>query len=218
MDFGKAFTYVFEDPDWIKKVLLAAVISLIPIIGTFVTMGWSMEAGQRVISQDPQALPEVDFGKHLGLGFKVFLVYLVYSIPMIIFYLPIILVTAFIGQGNDNTMNTLIIIVSLCCGGLMLLYGLVLLVMLPAGVGNFLATGQVGAAFRFKEVFGLLRAAPGAYVIVLLGGLLTGFIASLGSIACGIGVLATAAYAGVVMGHLYGQSYRAAISNGAQVS
>jgi hypothetical protein len=218
MDFGKAFTYVFEDPDWIKKVLIAALFSLIPIVGTFVTMGWSMEAGQRVIRQDPQALPEVDFGKHLGQGFRVFLIYLVYSLPLLLFYVPIILITALAGQGDDTTMNSLIVIISLCCGGLMILYGLVLMVVLPAAMGNYLATDQVGAAFRFGEVIGLLRAAPGAYLMVLLGGLITGTIASLGSIACGIGVVATSAYAAVVMGHLIGQSYRAAIANGAQVS
>lgn len=218
MDFGKAFTYIFEDPDWIKKVLLAALFSLIPIVGTFVSMGWSMEAGQRVIRQDAQSLPEVDFGKHLGQGFRVFLIYLVYSLPLIIFYVPIILITALAGQGDNTTMNSLIVIISLCCGGLMLLYGLVLMVVLPAAMGNFLATDQVGAAFRFGEVIGLLRAAPGAYLMTLLGGLVAGFIASLGTIACGIGVLATAAYAAAVMGHLYGQSYRAAIANGAQVT
>jgi hypothetical protein len=220
MDFGKAFTYVFEDPDWVKKVLLAAVFSLIPIVGTFVAMGWGMEAGQRVIRQDPQALPEVDFGKHLGQGFRVFLIYLVYSLPLLLFYIPIILITALGGQGDSSstTMNGLIVVISLCCGGLMLLYALVLMVTLPAAMGNYLATDQVGAAFRFKEVIGLLRASPGAYLITLLGGLLTGTIASLGSIACVIGVVVTSAYAAAVMGHLIGQSYRAAIANGAQVS
>lgn len=216
MDFGKAFTYVFEDPDWIKKVLLAAVFSLIPIVGSFVSLGWAMEVGQHVIRQDAQVLPEVDFGRHLGFGFKVFLIYLVYAIPLIIFYVPIIVLTTMAGQ--SDTIDTVITIAGLCCGGLMLLYGLLLLVVLPAAMGNYLATDLMGAAFRFGEVFGLLRAAPGAYLMVLLGGLVAGFIGSLGSIACLIGVLATAAYASAVMGHLYGQAYRAAIANGAKVS
>jgi len=32
MDFGRAFTFAFQDPDWLKKVGLAAVIFLIPIM------------------------------------------------------------------------------------------------------------------------------------------------------------------------------------------
>jgi hypothetical protein len=140
----------------------------------------------------------------------------VYAIPLIIFYVPIIVLTTMAGQ--SDTIDTVITIAGLCCGGLMLLYGLLLLVVLPAAMGNYLATDLMGAAFRFGEVFGLLRAAPGAYLMVLLGGLVAGFIGSLGSIACLIGVLATAAYASAVMGHLYGQAYRAAIANGAKVS
>ncbi len=217
MNFGKAFTYVFEDPDWIKKVLIAAVMNIIPIVGSLVSMGWAMDAGQRVIRQDPMPLPGVEFGKHLGMGFKAFVIGLVYAIPMIIITLPISITSA-MTMDNSDTANTVVIIVSLCCGGLAFLYGLVLAVAMPAALGNFLATDQLGAAFRFSEIIGLVRAAPGAYLMVLLGGIVTGFIASLGSIVCVIGVLATSAYAMVVMGNLYGQAYRAAIANGALIS
>ena len=216
MDFGKAFTFVFEDPDWIKKVLMAALFSLIPILGTFVSMGWAMEAGQRVIRQQQPALPDVDFGKHLSLGFKVFLIGLGYALPMIIITIPISIVSAMVD--SSDSMPTVVMVVSLCCGGLAFLYGLLLMVIMPAAMSNFLATEQIGAAFRFGEVFGLVRAAPGAYLMVLLGGIVTGFIGSLGSIACVIGVVVTSAYAMVVMGHLYGQAYRASIANGALLS
>ncbi len=33
MDFGLAFSYVFKDPDWFKKVAIPAVCSLIPVVG-----------------------------------------------------------------------------------------------------------------------------------------------------------------------------------------
>ncbi len=41
MEFGKAFTYVFEDKDWLKKIGIAALVSLIPLIGQLIVMGWS---------------------------------------------------------------------------------------------------------------------------------------------------------------------------------
>jgi hypothetical protein len=216
MDFGKAFTFVFEDPEWIKKVLIAALFSLIPVIGTLVTVGWAMEAGQRVIRQDPLALPEVDFGKHLGLGFKAFLIGLVYAIPVLVILIPISVVSMM--PADNDTTTTVMTIVSLCCGGLAFLYSLILMVAVPAAMSNFLATEQVGAAFRFSEIISLLRAAPGAFLMVLLGGIVTGFVASLGSIACGIGVLVTAAYAMVVNYHLIGQAYRTSIANGALIN
>ena len=39
MDFGKAFTYVFDDADWIKKVGIAAVLMLIPFVGQVIVAG-----------------------------------------------------------------------------------------------------------------------------------------------------------------------------------
>ena len=59
--------------------------------------------------------------------------------------------------------------------------------------------------------FALIRAAPGAYLIVLLGGMAAGFIAPLGSIACGVGALLTSAYALLINAHLLGQAYRSAV-------
>jgi hypothetical protein len=82
--------------------------------------------------------------------------------------------------------------------------------VLPAAIGNFAATGQLGAAFRFNEVFGLVRAAPGAYFMVFLGSIVASIIAGLGLIACIIGVLFTAAYAYMINAHLWGQAYKAA--------
>ena len=77
MDFAKAFKFVFDDPDWLKKIGVMALITLIPVVGTFVLMGYALETAQRVIRQDAEALPNLDFGAQLGLGFKGFLIALV---------------------------------------------------------------------------------------------------------------------------------------------
>jgi hypothetical protein len=60
------------------------------------------------------------------------------------------------------------------------------------------------------EVFGLVRAAPVAYLLVFVGSIAAGFIASLGTLACVIGVFVTSAYASTVNMHLIGQAYNAA--------
>ena len=52
--------------------------------------------------------------------------------------------------------------------------------------------------------------APGAYILVFLGTILTGFIAGLGIILCFIGVVITISYANSVMGNLMGQAYNVA--------
>lgn len=215
MNFGQAFTYVFEDPDWLKKVLIPALISLIPIVGQIYLIGWALDISRRVIQHNPRPLPDVDFGRQLGEGFKGFVVGLVYAIPILILEIPIIIASLLTSNQNmdPNTVAPLVTFVSLCCGGLIFLYAILLAFALPAAMGRLADSGSIGAALRFQEVFGLLRAAPGAYLMTLLGVMVAGMIASLGTIACVIGVVATLAYSQAIAGHLYGQAYLEATHN-----
>lgn len=215
MNFGQAFTYVFEDPDWAKKVLIPALVALIPIVGQFVVLGWMLDITRRVIQRDPRPLPELAFGRQLSEGFKGFILGLVYALPTIILVIPIVVAsTMMTNQDMDsNTATTLVTVVSLCCGGLIMLYSILMAFVLPAAMANYAANGNLGAAFRLKEVFDLVRAAPGAYLLTLLGVMVAGFIAGLGTIACVIGALATLVYSQAVTGHLYGQSYLEATRN-----
>ena len=96
MDFAKSFSFVFNDPDWIKKVLLIALVSLIPVVGMLVLYGWALQIAKKVIRKDsePLLLPELDFGAQLSLGFKYFVLNLVYMIPVFLIMIPLMIVTA----------------------------------------------------------------------------------------------------------------------------
>jgi Protein of unknown function (DUF4013) len=214
MDFSLAFSFPFKDPDWVKKILIVGLITLIPIIGEIFLLGWAVEITRRVIQNEPTLLPDIDFGTHLSKGFQVFIIELVFAIPLFILSLPSNLIPI-IEQNmqNSNSASTIGAIIGLCCGGLSLIYGLLMGFVLPAAVGNFAARGTIGAGFSYSEVSSLIRTAPVAYLIVLLAGIITGIISSLGLIACIIGVLFTSTYALSVMGHFYGQAYREGISN-----
>jgi len=211
MDFGKAFSYPFQDPDWIKKIGIAALLSLIPIVGWIFVAGWMLETVRRVIQREPQPLAEWNnFGGYLGKGFKVFVVGLVYSIPAIIVSACQQGLIYFGADQGDDTLMTALTVVGICFGCILFVYYLLLALVLPAAYGRMAAEDQMGAAFKFGQVFGLVRAAPMAYVIVLLGGLVTSIVASLGLILCFIGVILTAAYAMAVNAHFYGQAYNVA--------
>lgn len=214
MDFAKAFTYVFEDRDWLRKLLLPAVLLLIPILGWIVVMGWMLNIARRVIRAEPNPLIELEFGRDFADGLKAFVVSFVYAIPSIILSLPSSAVSWMNTSGaTDPTQNWAVMLLIVCCSGLSVLYGLFLAVALPAALGNVAATDDLGAGFRFKEVFSLIRSAPGAYLMVLLGVIVSGFIGSLGVILCIIGVFFTLAYSMAVNGHLYGQAYREGAAN-----
>jgi hypothetical protein len=113
-------------------------------------------------------------------------------------------------------MLMVIAVVFGCLGCFSLIYGILIGLALPAAMGNLAATGQLNAGFRFGEIIGLVRAAPGAYGMVLLGAIVGGIIAMLGLIACFIGVIFTAAFAMAFNAHLWAQAYT--ISKNAQAA
>lgn len=211
MDFGRAFSFVFDDPDWLRKVGIVALVSLIPLIGQFVAIGWALRITRGVIAGDPNPLKDVDFGQDLGLGFQAIVIAFVYAIPLLIILLPIAVVDSILAaQSGNDTAGVLIGLVSLCFGLVAVLYGILMAFVVPAAYGNFVAKGELSAGLRFGEVWGLVRNNPGAYLVVLAGMIVASFIAPLGSIVCVIGAVVTYAYAMAVQGHFYGQAYRVA--------
>ncbi len=213
MDFAKPFTFVFEDQKWLEKIALVAIVSLIPIVGVLVLLGWGLEITRRVIRDEHPLLPELDFGKHLGDGFKGFVIGLVYAVPMIVLA---ILSTVF-GIALDNTYSdfasAILVLLMVCVVLLIALYGLALNLLAPAAYARFAATGEMSAAFQFGEVWRTVTGNLGGYVIVLLATILCGFIAGLGSIACVVGVIFTYTYAAAALYHFYGQAYKQAQIN-----
>ena len=216
MNFGRAFSYITEDQQWLTKVGIAALIMIIPILGQIVVLGWALEITRHIINGEPETpLPEwSNFGDYLSKGFQAFVIGVVYALPVILVqicaqgvsYLP----TMVRDNSNAQAIASAVSVVAVCLSCIVFLYELVLAFVLPAALGNFAASGQIGAGFRFNEVFGLLRAAPGPYFMVFLGGIVAGIIAMLGLIACVIGVLFTAAYAYTVQANLWGQAYKIA--------
>ncbi|MCJ7660624.1 MAG: DUF4013 domain-containing protein [Anaerolineales bacterium] len=207
MQFGKAFTYVFEDDDWIMKTIIAALVSLIPIIGQITVVGWGLEVTRRIIREDPNPLPDwSDFGGHIVKGIITWVIGFVYALPIILVWIcPVIIIVAF---PEDETVVSL---VSVCFGCLTFLYAVLLMFVLPAALGNYAAKDELSAAFRFGEVFGLVRAAPGAYLLTILGAIIASvIIGPLGIILCVVGVLWTQAYAILINAHLWGQAYNEA--------
>ena len=208
MKFADAFTFVFQDPDWFKKIIIPGLIGvLIPIIGQIFLLGWALKVTLNVIRNNPSPLPDMEFGADLGRGFKAWVVGLIYAIPMLIFYLPILILGLVAGESGEQSMGFVVAIAGICFGFLMLLYGIVMGLMLPAAYAKVAVEDSIGAGLAFGEIFKMVKNNLVPYLLVLVGTLAASFIASLGSIACGIGILVTVPYSFAIMGHFYGQGY-----------
>lgn len=212
MDFALAFSFPFQDQEWIKKIAIGAVLSL-TVIGLIPVFGWSLAVTKRVITGEAPTLPDwSDFGGHIVLAIKGIVVAFVFSIPILILTVPASLATTLI---ESNDLAAVITLVNICLGCVVLLYSILLAFALPAAYGQLAATDSIGAALNVGKLLAMVRAAPSAYLIAVLGLIVAGFVSTLGTILCAVGVFATTAYAFAVEGHLYGQAYKEAAAQGA---
>ena len=219
MEYGKAFTYVQQDANWIKKFVVAGLLYFVPIAGQLLVAGYALEITRRVIENNPEVLPEWgDWGTLFKKGLNVLVVGLVYALPLILIGLCLgaplgVAISSMSDSGSGDGLVGVIGIAYSCLSCVILLYALFMGVMLPAALGRVAATDQLGAAFKFGEVLALVRSKLLVYVVVMLvASLAASLLASLGSIVCGIGVVFGAAYGQLVAAHLYGQAYQAPAS------
>lgn len=210
MDIGSSFTYMFEDESWIKKILIGGIVSLVPIVN-FAAMGYVVEVIRNVRDGRPTPLPEWDqFGQMWMSGLWLFVIFLVYSIPIIILACISGIATAALGTALEgasaDAVGGAMGIISICLSFLMGLWGLVIGVLSPAIVIRFAETGQFNSAFQFGEVLNVVKANVGSYVIVLILLWVAIYIISpLGLIACVVGIIFTIFYAYLIAGNLLGQ-------------
>lgn len=211
MNFGLAFSYVFKDKDWFKKILMPALCMLIPVVGQFVVIGWGLKITKRVIDgYEEDALPNLEFGADLKNGFLAAVIQIIYFIPIGII-IGIAGGMLSFGMSDEGALYTILMILGGCIGLVGLLLAILIAFLSVAGVANFVAKGVFGAAFRIKEVFGLVKKAFGSWLLyIIIQSLVVGIIAPLGAIACFVGIFLTAIFANAVNNHLLGQVYNKA--------
>lgn len=214
MDFGRAFGFVFNDPEWMKKILLGGLISLIPLIGGFVVYGYSLEVARRVYQAADEQLPQWDdFGGYLTRGFMLWVGLLVWFLPVgIIGACATGAVLAAGGSSGDDAASAASTIAAI--GIFSVLFIVVMLwaiTFVPIITGRYAVERNFGAMFQFSEIMAEIRqAGAGPLLMLLLIYIVAGFIGQLGFFACVIGVIFTSFYASVVLGHGAGQVYRRA--------
>jgi len=228
MNIGKAFSYPFEDKEWPTKAGLGVLITLVPILN-FAAFGWVIEIMRRVGKGDPQPLPGWDdLGKKFMDGLILFLVGLIYALPIILLVgVPIAIMTIpAILAGNSNMQDTAKAIataggiVSLCLSCLFILYALGLSILFPAIYVEYAHKGTFASCFNFKEIFAQIGKNTGAFFTAwgvylgtsigaslaagIVGGLL-GWIPCLGQLVAVVVGLAAGVYILLVYAHLFGQ-------------
>jgi hypothetical protein len=223
MDVTRSFKYVFEDKDWIKKVLIGGVLNIIPVIGQAFMWGYGLRQLKNVKEGRELPLPEWnDWGGDLMRGIMVFLGYLVYAIPLIILAIfsgifgglgtTAVLTAARAGRaGGPGIWGFCVGVIAL----IQFIYGIALAVWLPAALLNYVNVGSFMGFLKFADILAIIKNNLKDYITVVLMWLAAAIVAGIvGGIVCGVGALFTMFIANLIFVHLLGQ-FGASISGSA---
>jgi len=221
LDFGQAFRFSFEDPAWIKKMLLGGLFTLLGmfIVGLFFVSGYFVRLIRRAAKGDARPLPDWDdLGGLFGEGAPVVGAYLVYMMPLVLIPLFIGIVsvvvfggTASLGERSQevaSTMGAILSLVILALYGLFMVAMLALMFYLPAALVRLSLIGRFGSAFEWRENVAFIRRNFGPYLLAIGFYLIASFVAQFGVILCFVGVFPISFWSLCVLGWSLGQVAR----------
>jgi hypothetical protein len=197
LDFARAFRFVVEDPDWIKKMLIGGLFTLLSalLVGAPFVMGYFSRLLRNVARGEERPLPNWDdLGGLFMEGLRGVVVYVAHVAAALV--VPVTLGGALFGlialsaQVGDRSG----VLEALAAVGMVAVYALggvlmlVAMLYVPAAMLRFVLYDRVSAAFEPREVIGIIRRNPGNYLLALVLYLVTNFASQLGVFLCCVGV------------------------------
>ncbi len=216
LDFGKALTFMFEEPDWMKKFLIGVgmVLLAIPlaflggipaVIPIFILTGYSIEISRRKAQNLPTVLPEWEgnWGKYFKDGAFLTLAAIVYALPLLVPLFGFVCATVVLADGSTGEIEGPLAFMGFCLACVTILYIIPLYVFLYGGLVEFMRTGEFRSFFNFRNLAALKSGNDGNprknFFLVLLMILVP--LSLVGSVIPVLGSI----WALYVQGHLFGQ-------------
>ncbi len=210
-DFAKPFTFAFEDPDWVRKVLVGGLFYLAAflIIGIFFLLGYCARLFRNVVARDERPLPEwQDLGEYFSEGVTLAAIGFVYMIPLILLIGAVMVPAVIAGAAGGENMGAMTGGLSGCLYCLLLPIELAFGVWLPAALTFAVVERRFGAAFEFSRIWNYIRTNAANYALAIVVYFVASFAAQLGMILLCVGLLFTGFLAMVIATHAFAQVYR----------
>jgi len=223
MDFGKAFTYMFQDPRWLAKLGIGTLLilvsiplslALIGIVPLIIVTGYSLVALDNVRLGHEHPLPEwQDWGKFFMLGLKALVALFIWALPMFIGFVPVLAGSVLSDNSNAGGTGAIAALLIICGSCLMFLWGLFIALLTPAIYARLAATNRFAAAFDLGRIWEFTRDNLGnviiAILLVWLAGIIAFVLGMMGFMLLCIGAMLTIPLASLwqylVQAHLFGQ-------------
>jgi hypothetical protein len=212
-DFAKPFQYVFEDPDWLQKIVIGGLFYLAGflIIGWFFIGGYVAQTARNIIAGVERPLPEwQDLGELFNEGLRLFGVILVYILPLIALAFLIMIPAGVLGAIDNEGLNALGGTFAGCISCLFVPLSLAVTFFMPASLLFAAVERRFGAAFELGRIWPFIKQNIGNYILAIVVYLVARFLAGFGIALLCVGIIFTGFWSFLITTHAFAQVYRLA--------
>ncbi|HET7436611.1 MAG TPA: DUF4013 domain-containing protein [Thermoanaerobaculia bacterium] len=210
-DFAAPFTYVFEDPRWLQKVLIGGLFYLagFMLIGWVFLLGYMARVTRNVIAGNPRPLPEWDdLGDYFSEGLRLFGVLFIFVLPVIVVAIFLGIPAALLSAVEREGVQTVGGIFAGCMSCLIVPIALAVTFIVPASLLFAVVEQRFGAAFEFGRIWSFIKLNIGNYLLAIVIYFIARFLGGFGVILFCIGVIFTGFWSLLITSHAFGQVYR----------
>jgi len=221
IDFGRCFTFVTEDANWVTKILVGGLFALLSmvLVGIPFVLGYWARTLKNAAAGVRHPLPEWDdLGGIFGDGMRLVGVYLVYGlgIALTMGVVSCVVMAPFIALGSAGGMDEGPEALFATLGGLgMLVFYLLIFVVsilaaayLPAAMGRAALRESFSEGFAWREIVAFIRANLGNYALTIIVYLVASFLSQFGAILCCIGIFPAAFWSYEILAYGLGETVR----------
>jgi hypothetical protein len=214
-DFGRPFTYVFEDPRWLNKILIGGlfILGICILIGPLFAMGYCAQVVRNVVAGERRPLPEWDrLGDYFAEGLRLFLIGIVYAIPMMAVFGALLgpaLVTGILARDHE-AFRQIEGVFSGFASCLIAPISILVSFWIPGALLFAIVERRFGAAFELGRIWAFIRDNLANYLLAFLVYFISRFVAGAGVILCCIGVIFTVFLQMLISSYAYGEAWRLA--------
>jgi uncharacterized protein DUF4013 len=210
-DFARPFTFIFDDPEWVPKVLIGGLFFLAAflIVGVFFLFGYMARLARNVIAGAERPLPAWDdLGEYFREGLLLVGVSLIYTLPIVIVAVAVAVPAAMMGNIDNEQLNNLsgCFLGSIWCVLVPAMFAIMF--FLPAAMLMVVTKRRFSAAFEFRELWAFIKNNIGNYLLAIVIYLVARFVAGFGIFLLCIGIVFTEFWAFCATTYAFAEAYR----------
>lgn len=175
-DLKEIFMFPIKDEESRKHFYVGIAVSLlafiVPIVPYFILFGYGAQIAKQILNNEtPRMIPWTDWGKLFKDGLKVFGARFVLGFPLIIFVVPIVILSfvfpIFAENANPSELEAIIpIFIAIMFGSFCFIFPISFAsaIIIPAAEMHVIDQDEFSALFRFREWWKIFRANLGGFI------------------------------------------------------